>query len=193
MTLSLSEGWIGHWSPGIGDPTLGGWLTVMLYAVAALQCYRLARITANLPIDRERIFWATLALGLLVLGINKQLDLQTALTEIGRLIAHHQGWYEARHAVQQRFVYSVAALAGLAGVIVAYLARKTAGGTIVALIGGVLLLGFVVVRAASFNHFDYLINSKFLWLRLNWIMEIGGITIVIVGAVWRLRSDGRRL
>jgi hypothetical protein len=188
MTIPHSDGWIGHWAPGIGDPTPGGWLTVMLYAVAALQCYRVARATANSPMHRERAFWAMLALGMLALGINKQLDLQTALTEIGRLIAHHQGWYETRHAVQQRFVYSVAAIAGIAGVIGAYLVRKATGGTIVALIGGILLLGFVVMRAASFNHFDYWINIELAGLKMNWIMEISGIAIVCCGALWRLRN-----
>jgi len=36
----------------------------------------------------------------LALGINKQLDLQTALTEAGRVLARYQGWYEQRQFVQ---------------------------------------------------------------------------------------------
>ena len=31
----MNEGWIGEWSPGIGDPSVGGWLTLLLYGLAA--------------------------------------------------------------------------------------------------------------------------------------------------------------
>jgi len=31
----MSTGWIGNWSPGIGDPTAGVWLTGAIYVWAA--------------------------------------------------------------------------------------------------------------------------------------------------------------
>ena len=31
------------WSPRIGDPTVGGWLTVILYVLASVSCWRAAR------------------------------------------------------------------------------------------------------------------------------------------------------
>jgi hypothetical protein len=39
------------------------------------------------------------------LGINKQLDLQTALTEFGRVLADNQGWYDKRQVVQVWFIW----------------------------------------------------------------------------------------
>lgn len=183
-----ADGWIGHWSPGIGDPSLMGWLTVIFYAVGAWQCYRLAaRHSRPLP-DRERKLWWILALGLLALGINKQLDLQSALTEIGRIVAVHQGWFDRRYEVQRQFVYGVAAFAGLTAMAGAYFSRRAPRATTCAFVGGVLLLAFVVMRAASFHHFDDFIGSRFLGLRMNWIMEIGGIWIIIGSAHWRTRT-----
>jgi len=38
--MGLAQGWLGHWSPGIGDPTPAGWLTVVVYAVATGMVYR---------------------------------------------------------------------------------------------------------------------------------------------------------
>ena len=32
-----------NWSPRIGDPTVGGWLTVILYVLASVSCWRAAR------------------------------------------------------------------------------------------------------------------------------------------------------
>ena len=37
----MNQGLIGNWSPGIGDPSIGGWLTVLLYAAAAWATLRL--------------------------------------------------------------------------------------------------------------------------------------------------------
>jgi hypothetical protein len=190
MTLSEPEGsgWIGHWSPGIGDPSLMGWLTVVLYAVGAWQCYRLGAGHANRLARREVMLWQLLALGLLALGINKQLDLQTAFTEIGRIVAVQEGWYERRHEVQINFIYGVVAFAGLIAVALAVLARKTHPATICALTGSVCLLAFIVVRAASFNHVDLFLGSELLGLRMNWVLEMGGIGIIISAARWRLRT-----
>jgi hypothetical protein len=149
MTLSEPDGagWIGHWSPGIGDPSVMGWLTVVLYAVGAWQCYRIAAEQAHRFAPREVMLWRLLALGLLALGINKQLDLQTAFTEIGRMVAAHQGWYERRHEVQINFIYGVVAFAELTAAALAVLARKSHPATISAVTGGMCLLAFIIAAA----------------------------------------------
>ena len=186
-TLS-SEGWIGSWSPGIGDPTLVGWATVVLYFLGAWQCYRVAAKHVIKLRPLEGAIWWTLVYGLLALGINKQLDLQSALTEIGRILATQQGWYETRHKVQVIFIYGVAAFATLATIALAFVARKAPVATVFALTGCVFLLAFIFIRAASFHHFDLYINSFFLGLRMNWILEIGGIFIIIFGARLRMKT-----
>src|SRR3954468_15751872 len=79
----------GQWRPGIGDPTLLGWTTVVAYFAAALACGRTAAAKGGRPTP----FWSLLSLLLVFLGFNKQLDLQSVLTEIGRRLAREQGWY----------------------------------------------------------------------------------------------------
>ena len=44
-------------------------------------------------------------------------------------------------------------------------------------------MGFVVIRAASFHHVDALLASRLGGLKWNWILELGGILIVAVGAL----------
>ena len=182
-------GWIGRWSPEIGDPTPIAWLTVALYALCAWQCYRLATRHAAQLGRSEATLWWILALGLAALGINKQLDLQTALTEFGRIVAHQDGWYERRRAVQVVFIYAVAAIAGCAAIAMAYLARAAPLATRAAIAGSVCLLAFVAIRAASFHHFDLFIGREYFGLRANWILEIGGICIILFGARRRWHSD----
>jgi hypothetical protein len=114
------QGWIGHWSPGIGDPSVMGWVTVALYLVAAWLCFlcsRRSRVLARRGSDArwEPRLWGLFALFLLALGINKQLDLQSAFTEVMRVVAREQGWYEARRQYQYAFIGAVAVLAAFAG------------------------------------------------------------------------------
>lgn len=182
---AVVTGWIGHWSPGIGDPTPVGWLTVVAYALAAWQCLRLARSTAVPMPGREAALWWMLGIGLCALCVNKQLDLQSALTEIGRVIARYQGWYAERREVQREFMIGIAGVATLAMVALGLLARRAPRPTLLALSGSVCLLAFIVIRAASFHHFDRFIGSAYLGLRANWILELGGIGIILAGARWR--------
>jgi hypothetical protein len=182
------DGWIGRWSPGIGDLTVMGWLAVALYAVGAWQCLRLVTTRKDLLQHNEAVLWWLLVVGLFVLGINKLLDLQSALTEIGRIVATQQGWYENRHAVLPRFIYGVIGFAVFATLAMASFARKVPHGTLLALAGSVCLLAFVAIRAASFHRVDVYIYSELLGLKLNWILEAGGIGVIVAGVRWRLRG-----
>ena len=162
-----------------------GWLTVVLYALGVWQCFRLLSRQRNLMERREVSLWWIVTVGLLALGINKQLDLQSAMTEIGRIVARNQGWYETRFVVQVYFIYSVAACAAFTITALAFLARKAHAATIVATAGSVCLLAFIVVRAASFHRVDLFLGSEFIGLKMNWILEMSGIGIILAGAHWR--------
>lgn len=184
------NGWIGSWSPGIGDPTFIGWLTVGFYVWAAWLCLQVIRLEYDLKLGlapTERQLWRMLVVGLVLLGINKQLDLQTALTEIGRKIARYQGWYEARREIQAEFIGLIGLLAIVMCSLFAFLAHRAPMATRVALVGSVLLLAFVVVRAVSFHHVDQFIRHSVAGIRMNWILEIGGLLVIGIGARLRAR------
>ena len=183
---------IGSWSPQIGDPSVMGWLTVLLYFYAAHRCFRLARNRAVKLVDRETTVWWLFALALAALGINKQLDLQTALTEIGRILAHKQGWYEERRAVQAGFI----GLVGLLGVVssagLLLVTKNLPTATRAAIAGGVSLVAFIAVRAASFHHVDRLIGQRLFGMKFNWVLEIGSISMIIAATYFRALGPARQ-
>ena len=192
----MASGADGRWSPGIGDPTLRGWLTVGAYFVAALLALRAAWIIrkqtepALRPSDRRRLFafWCLTAVVLLLLGVNKQLDLQSWLTQVMRDLAKEQGWYEARHHYQVMFVVAVAA-AGVVGTLaMAIWLRRVLFRVGIALLGLGVLGTFVVARAASFHHLDALLHSG--PFALNWWAEFGGTSLVALNAVAAGKSRG---
>lgn len=146
-TLTLSAG---IWRASFGDPTILGWLTVVLYLVAGIACYGAGR--RGRSIAKQRLFWWVLSGFVIVLGINKQLDLQSLLTDFAKALARAQGWYDNRRVVQAAFVAGF----GLGGVafalFMARLARTGGWPAWMALAGLALVVCYVVLRAATFNH-----------------------------------------
>lgn len=181
MTTSIN----GRWEPGIGDPTVAGWITVATYAVAMVLCYRCYR---KMPAGPERQFWLGVTLVMTLLGINKQLDLQTWFTQFGRDMALEHGWYQRRRMVQVVFIGWLVLL----GVVthqwlfdwlkhLSHHARRAATGLLVLTI-------FVVVRATSFHHVDRLLGISLDGLRVNVLLELGGIGLIVLAARACLRA-----
>lgn len=175
----------GRWSPGIGDPTVMGWATVALYFLAAFVCWR-ARIAAGS--GRERLFWIGLAGVLVAFGINKELDLQSLFTVIGRCAATAEGWYARRHGVQEGFLLGLAIFGAVAIAAAAAYFRRDLRRIWLALTGATILILFVLARASSFHHLDVFINTRVLGLHMNWAMELGAL-VLIATAAWRARRN----
>lgn len=168
------------WRPGIGDPTAVGWIITMAYALAALLCLRTTliswyQVSRSSTSRRRTLFWLVVTLFAFFLGVNKQLDLQTWVTEAGRIMAREQGWYEQRRIVQMWFVAGVA-LTGL-GVLVAcfWLGRSVLRQHPFTLLGIIFLACFVVIRAASMHHVDEVLGLRLGGLKIRWILELSGI------------------
>lgn len=191
--LNLMECVLSTWSPGIGDPTLLGWATVGLYLVAALMCFRYL-ITASFGYGckREQFFWLATGVLLAALAVNKQLDLQSALTAAGRCIARAQGWYENRREVQRDFimVLIVICIAGFAFML--WWLRGLWRNTGIAALGLAFVASFVLVRAVSFHHFDALLNMHLAGMRINGLLEWSGPLLIMLATLVntrRMKSD----
>jgi hypothetical protein len=176
-----------RWHPQIGDPTAIGWITVFAYFAAALICAAAQRRGATGA--RPRFFWIAVALLLVLLGINKQLDLQSLLTQVMRDRAKTHGWYEQRRAFQALFIFAIAAIGAALFAALPYVMRHQPRERNIALAGLVFLYCFILVRASSFHHVDWALSRTFLCIRLNWLLELGGITIAATGALLAMRRS----
>lgn len=136
------------------------------------------------PEARERLFWALAALAILALGINKPLDLQTDLTAWGRQLARDGGWYTHRRQVQVAFIAGLAVATAIAALGFGWLVRRMGGPVWLALTGLIVLAGFVLLRAASFHHVDGLLRTRLFGTRAWVVIELGGILVVALGALW---------
>jgi len=126
--------------------------------------------------------WSYLALLLLFLGINQQLDLQTLLIQSGRALAEAEGWYPYRRLVQRTFFGLFAVGTLLLVSLAAWRCRVFLNRHRLVTLGLAILIGFVLMRAADFNH---------VWLKTIQVvhedfwknfLELLGLGLIAAGA-----------
>lgn len=183
------------WTIGIGDPTLVGWVTVVVYFFVALICLK-ATFTPNpssinnIPNQGKsiKIFWLSLTIILVFLGINKQLDFQTLLIQLGREFAKSHGWFEYRRTIQLMFIITIG-LFGITTLVVLFRAFHNSCSTIkIALTGSIILFTFIIIRASAFNHISELIHINLLNLEINDILELSGLAVIGFGGYRFIRK-----
>lgn len=179
-----------RWRPEIGDPTLMGWFTVFAYAMSAFTALLTAIKTGAAPraTGASRTTWKVIAVLMLLLCVNKQLDLQSLFTDIGRVIAWKYGWYERRREFQKWFVIGVLALALITTVLLAFRFRGFWKRSPLLAAGLAFLLTFIVVRAISFHHVDAFLKHMVAGVRMNWFLELSGIAMVWLAALLDIRK-----
>ncbi len=168
-----------RWHMGIGDATVYGWVTVAVYVVALICALRQAHISKILGANST--LWYYLALFLLFLGINKQLDLQSWLTQTMKDAAIEHGWYAHRRPVQAGFIIILGVGLLITLISLRLFIANSWRSYKITWIGIVLLCTFILMRAASFHHFDIFINTHFFGVRMNVLLEIGALLLIILG------------
>jgi hypothetical protein len=126
-----------------------------------------------------------IAIVFLILGLCRELDIQSTITDYWRTVARYQGWYGDRRSFQPVMIIAIG-VGSMVGAIV--LMRSLPGLSPfaqLASVGTFILMAYIAVRAVSFHHVDVLARQTFLGLRLSWFMEFAGILVVIVAALRR--------
>jgi hypothetical protein len=179
------------WQPTIGDPTFMGWFTVAAYFLTAAAALKLSfaadAIFPRASSVKQQRFWLILGALLFFLGINKQLDLQSLLTAVGRYYARQDGWYDQRRTVQVAVIGGILITMCTAMLLFVLHFRTIFKANMLAIVGLGFLLLFIAVRATSFHHMDMLINFRILNVRMNWVLELTGICAIGIPALGYLR------
>lgn len=173
------------WTPTIGDPTIFGWITVLAYLVCAI----LSVMVWNSRNERVlRRFWALMSLVLGFLALNKQLDLQSAMTATGRCLFRQLDIYEQRSFAQLVFVIVLAAvvfLLYLRGMRAMRRYRRSHG---MAMLGLGFVALYVLIRATSFHAVDMLGSQQVMGISVNFLLENFGLVLIAINAIGLLRG-----
>jgi len=178
------------WHLQANDNSPGGWLATAIYAALILLSWR--EVLRRKPAEKARgralqqSFWIWLSLGVTAVGINKQLDLQTLMIDLGRRAARAEGLMQYRRVLQAGFAIA-AAIAAIAMVGALWkLAKRASPSESLVIVGVCALIGFVVVRIATFNHIE-LLNEGMEKHRPMLALELAASTFLCF-AIWRNRQ-----
>jgi hypothetical protein len=161
------------------DRTTFAWVIVVLYFTAAGACFWARTLSES----RERHFWLATSVLLVLLGLNKELDLQTLLTVEARAFATSAGLYEQRRLMQLVFLMVLTGIGAVTLTLLIVWLRRSSKWAKTAAAGIVLLFTFVVVRAGSFHHIDQWVTIDIAGLRSGWLLELAGILLIGASAV----------
>jgi hypothetical protein len=180
-----------NWHPQLDNPDVLGWSVVAAYLLAATACGWVAYKTDKGEPEAGRI-WCLLAVVLLFLGINKQLNLQTLLIVLGRRAALAGGWYERRRWAQAVFAAAFALLGLCSLGFFAAHARRFIAQNRLAFLGVLVLLSFVVLRASTINHANELFGVELKDARWAWLLELCGSLLIALSAAAAAKSTAPR-
>lgn len=169
-----------------GDHTFFGWATVLLYFLASFSTGYQAKLASKN--QENSYFWLGLTILLIFLGLNKQLDLQTNLTEWLRSTSKAHGWYEQRRGLQLVFVSLMGLTIPLLLISLRAFLYNSWQRYKLTWIGVVLLLVFVLVRAASFHHVDTFFYKTIGSLRYYQALEMLAISLIIISTFVKNKS-----
>jgi hypothetical protein len=166
-----------------GDPTVLGWTTFALYLIASILSFRIASASRLTGSASFRHIWGLIALMLVGLGVNKQLDLQTLIIQLARQVAFIGHLYEYRFALHALFFLGLMFL--LAVVLFRWWTklRLFSRQLPMAATGCAFVLSYIMVRAASIDRVDRLIGFDLEGIPFLWLLEVGGLTMIIAQAL----------
>jgi hypothetical protein len=157
-----------------GHLTPLGWAVAVVYVLGALCCARAGRVTqqdGRRCSDKQQPWWVMTAV-LLLLGINKLLNLQTTLINLGRATAWTEGWHQYQRVAQVVFavLFTLAMFASLAACLKKW--KWFVNEQPLVLAGVLLLFLFVVLRASTINRIDERLHLRLYDDYWGWILEL---------------------
>ncbi len=184
------------WTPIIGDPSLVGWLTVFAYFLTACSCLRVHALGNDLfevQATRQKRLWLGLGLLLMLLCVNKQLDLQSLFTATAKYLFIQFDLYEVRGQFQKLFIFTISILGVITCFGLLFFFRAVLSLHLLAIVGVSFLTSFVLIRASSFHKVDMLIGHEVSGVYMNWILELAGILLVFINAVQLIYRHNQRI
>ncbi|MGB5340462.1 MAG: hypothetical protein WBP67_00050, partial [Thermoanaerobaculia bacterium] len=135
--------------------------------------------------------WIALSAILVILGVNKQLDLHVWLNAYGRLLAESEGWYQNRWIAQVTFFGGFAVVVLTVCLVLIWLGWGNLRSLSGALLGMAGLAAFLLIRAISFDVLD--LRTYVGGIKLHELLEMAGLLLIGVSATLyatRTRSVG---
>ena len=174
----LNDVFILHW----GDATRIGYGLTVLYVLATGLFLR-ALLSRGDWLPRERLIWLICTLLLVLMTLNKQLDLQRTVIWAGRCLANKEGWIDQSFDVEMKYGHMVLLAVVALTIGLGWLCRTVLQANGPLFLGMVLLLGFITLQIARFDQLLGATGHLFPTYRLHRILEALALGVLIWAAL----------
>ena len=167
--INLLSGWLSR----SGDDTFWSWVITLTYAVTiVISLYSLYRLRGQ---KTRLLLWSYISVFIVIMGINKQLDIQILVIMAGRIITGKLNL--AAYGGTIHLIVAAGLFAVLTGftIFVIYKTRSVLRQSLVAISGIAILIIFVLIRALSV--YIYKVHG----------IELLGIGLILVDRIIFLR------
>ncbi len=191
---TLMECATAQWHPKIGDPSFVGWFITGGYAVLVLVIVLLLVKLKSPAVGAPRAlfrFWILALVFYALLGLNKQMDLQTYITATGRCMSRAEGWYKQRREFQMLLAFAALAGGSVLMLVVLYGFRSVLRRCFLAILGAGLSSVYVALRLISMHHVDTILRMHVFAVKVHALLEIAGIVLVLLNAFLLLLMSNR--
>ena len=183
------------WQLGFGDNDLVGWMITLAYFLAALLCTAAFRDEARSYRFVGRLqrpaFWLVLTALLVLLGFNKQLDLQTLVLSTGdELVASARLEGHRRHLKLLSLLTLALTGAAISLAMLLYIGRHWRL-YLLAFVGLLYLGVFIVLRAADSLPVLNEINRRY-YESIHLLLELCGVLMIGASAARAVYRETRR-
>ncbi|MBI9097872.1 MAG: hypothetical protein JEY91_05320 [Spirochaetaceae bacterium] len=138
---------LNNWLSKSGDDTFWSWVITLMYVVTIVfSIYYIQKIKNDEP---KHFLWVCISIFLLVLGINKQLDIQILLSMVARFVTKHLGLSEYHYLIHNIVTLSLFVSMITVSIIVLIRIRTIIMQSLIPLSAVTILMVFILLRAAS--------------------------------------------
>lgn len=175
---------VSAWSEFWGDPWLTGSVMVVTHLLAAALLFREARALQGF----ERFAWMLSAVLFVFHAANTPLDLHGLAWATGRCLAHIQGWYDDKEAVQRDVFLVVGLMSGALVVATALVLRRDFWRNMLLVLGVGVSVGMMVVKGVTYRPFEPIYRASLGPVSIADIAELIGIALAVLAAFSKARA-----
>lgn len=174
------------WWLRLGDPGITGLGMTALYFVVTFFMFRHA---LALPHGGERRMWIIASTILLLLAINKQLDLQHYMNKVGHCVYARSGLIAEKDAARSDFGTLILALAAIGTAALIWAFRRHLANNLPLIAGLALIALYLAMQVSRFEHLAGGLLQRLAELRVHRLIEAAGLLTLLYASLHRRRAN----
>ena len=183
------------WQTAFDDTAVFGLLITALYFVAFLLSIAVVFVDHAIFVNKRRVqslFWWSIAAFMLLMSINKQLDLQTIFIGLGKSLFLALDLYDVRRDYQRLFSIGFVLVVALCLIFTFIKLLPVIKKHLLAMVGLLFLVIYIDVRMLAVNRLGQVFDPLGQGIPVERLFEFAGVLLIMMNAIILLRQKNHR-